>query len=290
MRRPRFRAAASGLAVGVLLALPGTASASTTFGANLSLAPVFGSCLAFPCTVASTTPIATHASPVDGVIVRWRVREINGTQTQLVLTVIRPAAAGAFAFVGNGPPQRVPPSPDSVLTFATQQSIKTGDMLAVSILGPGNPVMLTNPNQPGVTFVRWDNGLAAGESRAPDGVFAPPASETLMNADVEPDCDSDGLGDETQDPDTSACNPVTTITSHPKSRTAKRKATFAFTANKPGLSFQCALDSARFAACTSPDRVKVKKGPHHFAVRAMGPTGHIGEPATYSWRVVKAKK
>ncbi len=38
-------------------------------------------------------------------------------------------------------------------------------------------------------------------------IFTNPGQEATFNVEVEPDCDHDGLGDETQDLDTKACKP-----------------------------------------------------------------------------------
>jgi hypothetical protein len=38
-------------------------------------------------------------------------------------------------------------------------------------------------------------------------------AEIAFNVEVEPDCDHDGLGDETQDPDTSSCHPAPPLAS-----------------------------------------------------------------------------
>jgi hypothetical protein len=283
---------AIGATVAASLWTPGAANAATTFGSDLDPAPSLGSCIIFPCTVATTTlPGAQLTSPIGGVVVRWRVR-VNGPATLLMLSVIRPAAGGAYSFVGSSSPEAIPVTTDQVLPFATRQPIAAGDMLGVTVLGPNQPG-LNSAAQTGVTWVRWSPALADGETRVPQ-VFTPPSSEVLVNADVEPDCDSDALGDETQDADISRCNPVAnpvaTITSRPKAKTTKAKATFAFTSSNPGSTFQCSLDGAPFAACASPYTVKVKKGQHSFAVRALDAAGHVGSPATASWKFKKAKK
>lgn len=62
--------------------------------------------------------------------------------------------------------------------------------------------------------------------------------------------------------------------------------TFAFTSEDAGATFQCRLDSAAFAACTSPRTVSgLKPGAHHFDVRATDPAGNVGPAATRTWSV-----
>ncbi len=87
-------------------------------------------------------------------------------------------------------------------------------------------------------------------------------------------------------PDTKA--PETEITRQPKARTKKRKAVFEFSSNEPGGSFECKLDKAAPAACTSPFKHKVKAGrrAHNFSVVAIDAAGNRdATPATYSWKV-----
>jgi MYXO-CTERM domain-containing protein len=76
----------------------------------------------------------------------------------------------------------------------------------------------------------------------------------------------------------------TTLTS---TRTSGRSATFTFTANEEGAGFECSLDGADFAACTSPvTSAPLAVGPHTFRVRALGAEGAVDPtPATHEWTV-----
>jgi large repetitive protein len=86
-------------------------------------------------------------------------------------------------------------------------------------------------------------------------------------------------------PDTTP--PETTIDSAPPSTTTSTSATFAFSSNEPGSTFQCALDGAAFAACTSPRSYSgLATGPHTFQVRATDAAGNTDPaPATYRWTI-----
>jgi subtilisin-like proprotein convertase family protein/MFS family permease len=85
--------------------------------------------------------------------------------------------------------------------------------------------------------------------------------------------------------------PETTIDSGSPKKTKAQNATFAFSANEAGAGFECSLDGAAFAACSSPTTVKVRKGPHTFAVAAHDVAGNADEsPATFSWTVKRPKK
>lgn len=85
--------------------------------------------------------------------------------------------------------------------------------------------------------------------------------------------------------------PETQITKRPKDKTKKKQATFEFTSNVAGSTFECSLDGAAFAPCGSPDTLKVKKGKHSFQVRAIDTAGNVdGSPASDGWKVKRRKK
>ena len=74
--------------------------------------------------------------------------------------------------------------------------------------------------------------------------------------------------------------PDTTITSGPSGTISTSSATFAFVSDTSGASFQCKLDSAGFAACTSPVTLTgLANGPHSFSVRSIDPAGNVEESA-----------
>ena len=82
--------------------------------------------------------------------------------------------------------------------------------------------------------------------------------------------------------------PETTITSGPRRRTRKRRATFGFTADEPGSSFECRLDGRRFVACGSPRTYRrLARIRHRFAVRARDSAGNTDPtPAIRRWRIL----
>jgi hypothetical protein len=85
---------------------------------------------------------------------------------------------------------------------------------------------------------------------------------------------------------TVAVAPVATITSQPPNPSESPEATFTFTSDQQGSTFECALDGATPAACTSPATYKgLSQREHVFAVRAVDPKVGNGPTAEYRWEV-----
>jgi CSLREA domain-containing protein len=79
----------------------------------------------------------------------------------------------------------------------------------------------------------------------------------------------------------------TTVLSGPPAVTDATTATFIFSASAQGSTFECALDGAGFAACTSPvEYTALSDGFHTFQVVATDPQGNQDPtPAAYTWTV-----
>lgn len=89
-----------------------------------------------------------------------------------------------------------------------------------------------------------------------------------------------------------AKDPNTKLGKHPaakvKTKGAKAKVKFTFSADVAGATFQCKLDKGAYKSCASPKTYQVKLGKHTFSVRAVGPGGGIDStPATFKFKVVK---
>jgi parallel beta-helix repeat protein len=119
-------------------------------------------------------------------------------------------------------------------------------------------------------------GLAAG-----DHTFAVRAVDLAGNRDATPATASWTV----TTPDTTA--PETTGTEGPAATTTSTSATFAFASSEPGSTFECRLDSAAYASCTSPVTLTaLSAGTHTFSVRATDGSGNVDTtPHTWSWTV-----
>jgi hypothetical protein len=80
--------------------------------------------------------------------------------------------------------------------------------------------------------------------------------------------------------------PDTFIDSGPEPATTQTSATLSFHASTADATFECSLDGAPYADCTSPTTYSaVGEGTHNFAVRAVDANRTDPSPATRSWRV-----
>jgi uncharacterized delta-60 repeat protein len=82
-------------------------------------------------------------------------------------------------------------------------------------------------------------------------------------------------------------SPDTTITAAPSGTVAQNSATVSFASNDPSAGFQCQLDGAAYAACTTPATVSgLSDGTHTFFVRAIDLAGNVdASPASATWAV-----
>ncbi len=85
--------------------------------------------------------------------------------------------------------------------------------------------------------------------------------------------------------------PETTIGSHPRKKTFKRRGTFTFSSSEPGATFLCSYDSKPYVPCagsfTTP---KLRKGRHRFDVLSADQAGNRdASAATFLWKVLKRR-
>ncbi len=81
--------------------------------------------------------------------------------------------------------------------------------------------------------------------------------------------------------------PNTTITSNPANPSNSSSASFEFTSNESGSSFDCSLDGGAWLACSSPNGYSgLSEGSHAFEVRATDNAGNTDpSPASYAWTI-----
>ena len=195
-QRPRQVGATAVLALVVVwigLAVPASAPAAVTIGSDLSTGGSPTSCPFGACTVVQTSlPGRQVASPIAGVVVRARVRNASSSAPVVRIRIVRPAAAGAFTGVASAetPGYACP----AICTVSFRLPIAAGDHVGID--GASGSTVGTR-SAPGAGMGIWSPYLANGETRAATASIGD--LELLMNADVEPDADEDGYGDESQD-------------------------------------------------------------------------------------------
>jgi subtilisin family serine protease len=80
--------------------------------------------------------------------------------------------------------------------------------------------------------------------------------------------------------------PAPSIDSGPSGSVSSTSATFAFTDSEGGVTFECSLDGADYAGCSSPAQYTgLADGSHTFAVRAKDAAGNPSAGASRTWTV-----
>jgi hypothetical protein len=123
--------------------------------------------LSGPITVANAVlgePGALFISPVDGAVVRWHVTGFAGGPFRL--RVLRPAGAAGFA--GAGTSASASPSDLSTQTFATNLSVKAGDLFGVDSDNFGD--LIGEVKTMGSSIAAWLPPLPEGGAMPPKAV------------------------------------------------------------------------------------------------------------------------
>jgi large repetitive protein len=82
--------------------------------------------------------------------------------------------------------------------------------------------------------------------------------------------------------------PDTTIDAGPPATTLDTVASFRFSSNDSSATFECSLNGAAFAACSSPKQYSgLALGDYEFRVRAKDAAGNVdASPASHTWKIV----
>ena len=256
-------------------------------------------------------------SPVDGVIVRWRVRRggpsgpgVLGAGKISLRVLKSTATVNRYTAVGTSSAHEVPASteePDvKIWEFPTQLPIEAGETIGLETTAHDFPYV----ERIGASYLERIKPLADGKTATfAEGLLTDKFVD--MNADIEPDCDNDGLGDETQDPSipqTPACGfvpppptvnppvppPDTLIAKGPKKKITtharRTSVSFKFSSSDPAATFECRLDKGKYRHCSSPRlylvKATAKYKKHTFSVRATSSAGTVDPtPATRTFKV-----
>ena len=153
-----------------------------------------------------------------GVITSWRLQGYDPDPGTGRLVVWRPTTvADQFVYVDRSAMETFAPA--IPVTFATRIPVEPNDVLGFN--GPGPCLLATgmsgdlnrfffSATEPALGSVRMFTNMGAG-------------FRILLSAQLEPDCDNDGFGDETQDGDLSACHPAAPVAKKKKCKKKKHK-------------------------------------------------------------------
>jgi hypothetical protein len=198
MRRFSF---ASLVTAAALIAVPAGAGAATTVGQTID--PSSSACSQNLTWLQSESPNNQFVVPFDGVITSWS--HLGGTfpPPQIKLKVGRVDAA-SLTITGESAFQT--PQAATLNTFPTQISARAGEVIGFYHVG-NNFADCAATGQTGYTDVFTPGDILPGATGSP--ITPEPGGHLDVAAVLEPDCDKDGLGDETQDADIKSCGPLT---------------------------------------------------------------------------------
>ena len=269
------------------LVLPASASGAVTIGetdsgATLSCPPDFNR---VQDSTAPTSP--SYAVPAGGgVITSWSHDAAAGLASEMRLKVFRKTGASAYLTVGHS--LVVPLTSPGLKTFETQISVQAGDRLGIR-----TGASLTGCLHAGISGdqVRVSATVDADPEPGDTALFNPlPVTESRLNvsATVEPDCDHDGLGDETQDPlITESCPPPpdtdppeTEITKGAPNKTDKPRSSSGSPPTSRARPSSASSTRSPIRPCSSPRKVKrLDDGKHKFKVIATDEAGNTDPSA-----------
>jgi hypothetical protein len=195
-------------ALACLLLLPAASQAAQVFGSDLSNQPNETDCeMLGPCTVAAFVEVpapgqlSNAGAPIDGVIVKFRIRAKVETPSPVAFRVVdvipqgpNPVTALATA-TGTGPTVMLQIASDMAppQEFPARVLVKKGQHLGIDSPVP----LIASHDQSGTKFsYEYAPPLVNGAPARLSNEFL---GELLVQAVVEADADRDGFGDETQD-------------------------------------------------------------------------------------------
>jgi hypothetical protein len=153
----------------------GAQAKTITIGSSLGGVDVSQGCGPTGCTIVSLSVLGSNptTSPVDGVVVAWRILGAD-TTPGIALRVLRPSGD---TYVGAGTSGRQAVSGPGVQVFPTNLPIKVGDRIGLDIPPEGKAGFRI-----GGTYAGW--APAIGDNGLPQPMVGPFPGELLVNADI----------------------------------------------------------------------------------------------------------
>jgi hypothetical protein len=189
-----------------LISIPSGASAATTIGETFdpsSLGVEGLECSSNFTRLQSVSPGAAYAAPSAGVITRWSFEaDPVTTSGDIKFKVARPAPGADFTgdadFTVIGESAFVAPALGELTSYPIRIPVQAGDVIG-TYTATGGPC---SREQPGYALHYKEDDVLPG---TPTTFMRESNIQVDVSAILEPDCDKDGLGDETQDSDLGLC-------------------------------------------------------------------------------------
>jgi hypothetical protein len=176
--------------VGLAIAAP--ASAATQIGQTF---PAEQTCDSITW-LQSGSPGGQYAAPFAGVITSWSFHAHTVYGPELTFKVARHAGGNDFTIVGEEGPRTT--TPGMLTTYPARISVQAGDVIGFRIVS-GGPVCARYALGYSAHKRVADPSPGTTATFTPDDT--PSGFQLSVSAVLEPDCDNDGFGDETQDPE-----------------------------------------------------------------------------------------
>jgi hypothetical protein len=195
---------AAALVATALIAAPSGAGAATIIGETFTPTDGVVFCGANRTRLQTESPGGQYSAATDGVITQWSF-QAGATPSPMNLKVARPVSGITYTVIGESTPL-VTPVANILNSYFTRIPVKAGDIIGNYTQ---NQTLCARP-QAGYTL-----RFLGGDVKPPtqtDFTSVANGVQLDLSALLERDCDNDGLGDETQDPDLSSCAPGTTPT------------------------------------------------------------------------------
>jgi hypothetical protein len=147
----------------------------------------------------------SYAAPSSGVITSWSYQADSAPPASIKLKVGRVPPGTDLSTNANitvvGESTSQVPTANTLNDYPTQIPVQAGDFIGFYLGPTGFDPGCENLDN---SFRNQYSSDVAPGATAP---FSDEGGALDLAAVLEPDCDHDGLGDETQDPNTSSCNP-----------------------------------------------------------------------------------
>jgi hypothetical protein len=182
------------------LVVPSAAGGAVTVGQTFTPPDT---CVGDKTVLQTGSPGGQYTVPSPGVITSWSFQAPGFDLPNVVkLKVGHPEGGNNLTILGESGPHN--PTANMLNTYTDVRiPVQPGDVIG---LYPGTDAtsMFCRDPAPGFSYHIRDGDTPPGGSNP----FSPFDNIQFdVSASLEPDCDNDGFGDETQDPDTASCNP-----------------------------------------------------------------------------------